>query len=379
MLKKFLTTLTAFVIFCTFICSPALGAQNSDDVHSLLILGDSISTGYGLEGYPETRDTAMSYANQLVERFSAPECFTNMAIDGQTSSELLEKLKNNDYDELIGSSDVIVVTIGGNDILYLLVRTLMLSVGLDENASFSELSEIDFTDENVLKQIGFYLMSGSFKTVIDESVNGFHENFIEISDYIYTENPKAVVIYQTVYNPMSGVDDLSAVDAMCEAAISGINSAFQENIWADSDMTERRYFIADVYNDFLQKGEELTRIRLFDIHPNADGHNRIYEICEELICEALDSEQTALQPQATTVTTAATTEYSQKDDSVENPCFGEVCDISDADSASAQQVDTGIQEKDDSIFSGKEPFIIVVGAMLIILLAAVIARRKSNK
>ena len=55
----------------------------------VLVIGDSITTGYGLEGYEKGRDNVESYANLLKREFESElkdgkEEFINKGIDGQT-------------------------------------------------------------------------------------------------------------------------------------------------------------------------------------------------------------------------------------------------------------------------------------------------------
>ena len=83
----------------------------------MLFLGDSIASGYGLDGYDTGRENCRSYANILAGEYSgelSQSCgfsMTNLAEDGQTSSELLEKMNNGKYDDDIKNADCIVISI----------------------------------------------------------------------------------------------------------------------------------------------------------------------------------------------------------------------------------------------------------------------------
>ena len=80
----------------------------------LLLLGDSITFGYGLEG---TRDK--SYGNLLAGHFCIHgRNFKNAAVNGHTSADLLALLPTLAGD--IADADLIVVSIGGNDLLAIL-------------------------------------------------------------------------------------------------------------------------------------------------------------------------------------------------------------------------------------------------------------------
>ena len=92
-------------------------SANPQGKKSLLILGDSISTGYGLEGYPDSDDIP-SYGNLFAEYLGAQknESYFNRALDGETSSGLLWRINNSDKG-LYSDFDAIVISSGGNDLL----------------------------------------------------------------------------------------------------------------------------------------------------------------------------------------------------------------------------------------------------------------------
>ena len=84
----------------------------------MLALGDSITTGYGLDGYAETDPyECASYTNIVAEALGleAKSAYVNKAVNGATSADLLKLLP--DVENYLGYSDLVVVTIGGNDLL----------------------------------------------------------------------------------------------------------------------------------------------------------------------------------------------------------------------------------------------------------------------
>lgn len=281
--KIFQVILMIVIIAASMPSSLSFAESNSQEKYSLFVLGDSISTGYGLTGYFENKTDISSYANKLAQEFSSPEKYINKAIDGMTSAELLDAIQTGEFDSNIENSDIIVISIGGNDVLRMLRSTIMQAVGLDKNAPLSDLKNIDFTNEETMKQIGFFFLSGEYRVIFDKTINDFADNFTAISDHIYTQNPDAIVVYQTLFNPMSGVSNLAAVDMLCESCVDGINAVISENIWVDTSKTNHKYIIADVHTIFSSRGSELTRINSFDIHPNEEGHITIFEICKSAL------------------------------------------------------------------------------------------------
>ena len=157
--KRLFQAFFMIIYFIAFMPSVLTSAENeSEKTYSFLVLGDSISTGYGLPGYSDDKANITSYANGLAEKFSSPERYINKAVDGMTSSGLLETIRSGNLDNDILNSEIIVVTIGGNDVLGMLRSTIMQAVGLEINEPLSSLKNVDFTDENTMKQIGFFFL-----------------------------------------------------------------------------------------------------------------------------------------------------------------------------------------------------------------------------
>lgn len=78
----------------------------------VLILGDSVARGYGTEigGITKTLQEKMNihFDNLVIE---------NLGIDGLTSKGLLQKVKSEEWREKIKESNLIIINIGGNDLL----------------------------------------------------------------------------------------------------------------------------------------------------------------------------------------------------------------------------------------------------------------------
>ena len=127
MLASFLSFITVIMIFSLNAAAQTEYQEiKTDTPPEMLFLGDSIATGYGLEGYNGGKENCESYANMLADKYANQlkgKCKTSMknsAIDGQTSGELLSGLHNGIYDEDLRNSDAIIISIGGNDLLTVL-------------------------------------------------------------------------------------------------------------------------------------------------------------------------------------------------------------------------------------------------------------------
>lgn len=262
----------------------------------MLVLGDSISTGYGLTNYKEGNNyNTDSYANLLAKKYklSQNSDYYNYAIDGQTSLELYSRVKSGNYDEDIKKSDLILISIGGNDLLSALLEFIQDTMATDltadealsashETADFTNREadiSFDFTDPDILNNLNKMVKT------ISNNITKLKGNLIGITDEIHEISPNAEVVFQTVYNPLDGLkmEIPSLLTDVFVSRIEEVNRIITMN--AETDDNQTRYDVADVYTSFSGKSAELTNIGETDIHPNSKGHEKISECIDSIVCE----------------------------------------------------------------------------------------------
>src|SRR5699024_8570799 len=86
--------------------------QRLNQVHKVTILGDSVAKGYGSDN-----DGITSYLKQYFNYHYRNVDVVNRGIVHLTSDQLLEDLKSGRYDQDIRSSNILLINIGGNDLL----------------------------------------------------------------------------------------------------------------------------------------------------------------------------------------------------------------------------------------------------------------------
>lgn len=281
MKKLFTAFLTAFTFL--FMCTGILvHAENESDIttppHSMLVLGDSISTGFRLYAYESGNNyNTQSYANLLANslHLTQENSYKNLAIDGQTSGELLEKLEGREYDENL-NSDLICLTIGGNDLLGDFLDFLKESVGLELIDISDGFIDADFTNPELLAKLN-ELMGN-----IDRNISAFSNNFSEILSLIHQKNENAYIITQTVYNPLECLPIPETVKKIFDSKICRLNNAITNCTEKQNNSFECAETI-DIYRLFKGQSDETTNMLDGDIHPNQTGHKKIYTAISDVI------------------------------------------------------------------------------------------------
>ena len=266
MFKKILSTAAAFVIAvgCAFtsFADDEAGQGEMEIVKTeipapqkIVFLGDSIPAGYGLEDYVKDGETPLSSYPALLEAKYNGELsdickcsIVNCASSGDTSSKLWQKVGTGSLDLSLIASDVVVVSIGGNDIM-----------GPALVSDAQTMQKMNAAMEKITENIS------TFKVNINKIISAIHEK------------TKGTVIVQTVYNPLDSDPSLAVLSGLIGAKIQELNNTITSN------SSSGNYLVCDVAGAFAGKSKEYTNIDDFDIHPNADGHKAIADLMDQQI------------------------------------------------------------------------------------------------
>ncbi|CAH0347146.1 hypothetical protein BCI9360_03520 [Bacillus sp. CECT 9360] len=201
---------------------------------TIVALGDSLTRGTGDE-------TGKGYVGLVTEdiqdRFENEVTLQNLGINGQTSGELREQVKQSEVQRQLAAADTILITIGGND-LFQGGQTLM-----DRNPN----------------EIGKYQ---------SEYVRNLHSIFTDIRK----ANSEATIFYLGLYNPFIELEDGSETSKVVrewnyqgEAA----SSSFPKTVFVPTfDLFQLSV------NDYLYTDK---------FHPNQEGYRLISERVAPLI------------------------------------------------------------------------------------------------
>ena len=297
-MKKMISAACAAALALTA-ASSAVSAESYDG--KLAVLGDSITSGYGLDGYVSGDNTsaADSFSNKLAADFSE---YVNLAVDGRTSEELLEALDSDEnVSAAVENAEAVVISIGGNDFLTPMMTAAQTAIMsdpdimqgiMDGTVTVAEAMEsnMDMINESVVsaaKQVDVQLTVDNIGSIVDKVT--------EIS-------PDSEIYLLTVYNPFEGVDDMEKYSEAAESILPVLNSGI-------SDIAEQdNVHLIDAYTAFKGHALEYTNIASVDIHPNKAGHEVIYD----LICEALPEVTAEEAPEAPEAAEAAEPETQEE-------------------------------------------------------------------
>ena len=236
----------------------------------MVFLGDSIAAGYGLEGYTDTDNyNCRSYSNILKEKYEAElkdECghtMINKAVSGATSEELIDLIQSGELDSDLIDSDAVVVSIGGNDLLGILLNVI-------GNMGVTDVGEFDTGSIDLKEAAASLLTMGGD---IDEALTQFDTNIKVIAEELGKRTDGTIYI-QTLYDPLEYFSNVRLVSDFSDDKIGKLNDIISEN-------ASSGYTVINVAALFKGKAEELTNISSYDIHPNAEGHVVIAKAVDE--------------------------------------------------------------------------------------------------
>ena len=237
-IKKTVSLLLAVVILAALFV-----AADADGAKTYLVLGDSIGYGLGVSN-PDEANYGRIVANTNGYNYY------NDAISGYRTDDLL-RLINNDQNVIshVRAADIISVSIGGNDYL----RDNMAQL----------IAEVEVGNTSTVDRIAVTMKA----------------NIAAIVERLRALNPDALILMQTLYNPMEG----QALGSVYAVPIGVLNDFIRDY----RDEHPGCYEIADVAGAFHGRSGLIA----FDtIHPNAQGNIVIAQTVQKKLYDLGEAE-----------------------------------------------------------------------------------------
>ncbi len=275
---------------------------------SVVVLGDSIARGYGLENVEAQRFSAL--LEESLKTVYTDVSVVNYGVDGQTGAELLSALQTSPPAEL-NDCDSVIISIGGNNILQAItsLSSVMEKVGQVDPKAFKDyflylFAKDEKTKEKysyscgvingIFKEINNAFEGEQFKNLIDKAERDLSNEIPQIVSEIRKLNPDAKIYIQTVYNPYLNVNiSLEGIEEELDLSSYGELAVAKLNAPIESLANENGYTVVPVWQRFNSSKKTLTNAG-FDIsnsrfsidpHPNANGHIIIADTYFKLFTE----------------------------------------------------------------------------------------------
>ncbi|MCR5706680.1 MAG: hypothetical protein K6G82_00205 [Ruminococcus sp.] len=286
-------------------------AAAAEDISSIVVLGDSIASGYGLaEGEKTYGEIVGNYYGAKTD---------NYAKSGDATTDLIAALESptTELSASIKGADYVIVSVGGNDMLqyasnYLLkvcanvgvLKSGYTKADIPEKPTFADLDRL--VDREALKTYAsanpvpmnsnIQKLRGNmvFKKADHPAYDCVIEtrvipNIKKINADIEALNPEAKVVYQTIYDPAQFDEEYYKatytgntlkVMNLLRPVFGAVTESFREQLM-EADLGGA--LIADVYTDFTSLDDSGAKYSWYftnmqkdrsemDFHPTQAGH-----------------------------------------------------------------------------------------------------------
>jgi len=262
-IKRSCASILALALMLAAAAMAILSVSGASYFPKIVFLGDSITTGYGLSGEKSSPD---SYANRLAS-YLRSDTVVNHAVNGDDSTDMYNRRAT--YLPDVRTADLIVVTIGGNDLLDLVWDAAeqvlpgtrndpsKLTVILNDSAMRAQM-ESKLTLSTITRKLAIY-----------------QKNVKSIAEMLRKSNAKAPILFLAQYDPFSGTSGYDSIASKTNEGITMMNNMMKQKV-QNAGCT-----YIDVYTPFVGKGPTWTNVAQLDIHPNKEGHKQIFNVIKK--------------------------------------------------------------------------------------------------
>ena len=306
--KSILLTTTVALLVSFLLCPVAADQTEQAKPRSLLALGDSLTTGFGLDNYEYggTPYLCNSYINQIARAMGLEggTTYINRSVNGDRSEDLAKLLPR--LADEVTSADMIIITIGGNDLLSTLPAIASQIAGSTVTDSAQAIQILAGASSDTYEALA---SSAEFQALIATIITNFATNLKTISDFIQEKAPNARVIFLQQFNPMNKVPGYGAAGDFAGTILASLNSTLAENCRTYG------FEVIDVPSVIDENAATLTNILKQDIHPNEQGHTEIAKLLAKHLGLSLglsDETEEVTQPVETSAPAEETTAPSEE-------------------------------------------------------------------
>lgn len=231
------------------------------DAPSVLILGDSISSGDGLKA------GECGYYDYVADCTGGT--LTNLAKSGATTHDVIAVLDDASNKDTIADADIICISAGGNDLMQ--PAKAYFETMAKEGENLIDTAKRVAKEGDAVKIIT--TLTGKLRQPRTQAI----ANYPVIAEKIRALNPDAQIIFQTTYNPFEMPADYLAASGYSEETLKKYNTLMNyvnnnEVQLNDAMKAVEGTKTADVSAAFAGTGWLYDRILEKDVHPSPLGH-----------------------------------------------------------------------------------------------------------
>ena len=256
----------AAVCFLSVFGTCSYAKEATSEPIQIVVLGDSIAKGYCGANKPELYCYGQTVAEEIAQGAGKSYLYQNYAKNGLATREFNEKvLKGQEVQDSLSGADVILITMGSNDLLNEFKKTAQEILNTD--------TKFKSADE-ALKEVTEHVKSNPLLVfrIIDALGNWDYQEFetqwIEAMDTISScKKEEAQIVVTNIYNPVKQMELPGTMNQVVEDIIGNMNRILEKR------SSEYGYQIADLANSQVTK-----HVQKDGLHPDQAGQDLIAEI-----------------------------------------------------------------------------------------------------
>lgn len=266
-MRKKMQKYTAAMMAAILSLSAAPAAVSAEESLSIVVIGDSISTGAQLDsGEKSYVELLEDYAGVTVQNF---------AEEGSTTQDVLNQLADTKVKSALSNADVILVSAGIHDIMDPFMAKadeymLKWGFGRFEDVFFANLADYNLTETDLI----YY--NADLINALKQNNETAQANMQQIGEELSAYS-NATIVVQNVYNAIDTIENLGDLSTKRQQAYTSVCNSVNNNLKPINDIiagfaADYSYQVADIHSGFLGYAYKYTNLADLDLNPTAAGH-----------------------------------------------------------------------------------------------------------
>lgn len=273
-MKRFIKVAMTFVLSAAVLMgSTSITSLAAEQSTNYVACGDSITAQK--PGYVD-----------IVSNSIGAKTTVNLAVDGTTSTEWVNKVKSNtSVRNSLKKADVVTLTLGSNDVFFTIQEIVSKKLGCQNHydAVFKKIDQLtrEYANARGFNKLYLTIKMGSLivdinntlsdSKVIEQHATKYYNNMKTIVSEIKALNPNVQIYVANMYNPLTANESLNIMGFTvvdCRAIAESWEKVYNAKLSNVSQIT-----VVDLHS-VLNSSHVIGN---FDMHPNANGQKAIAE------------------------------------------------------------------------------------------------------